>query len=342
MGAARPLTEPPTLPATMTILITGGAGYIGSHTARLLQQQGRDLVVLDSLEYGHAASIPGIPLEVGDIADETLVADICRTYGVKAVIHFAAYKFVGESMEQPDKYWRNNIAGTVALMRALRSEGVEHLVFSSSCSIYGTPDQIPVTEAAAIRPESVYAETKAMVERILQWQSELSAFKAVSLRYFNASGAHPDGDIGEVWDRAQNLIPLVMKAALGAGPALQVRGNDYPTPDGTGVRDYVHVCDLAEAHAAAIDYLARGGAPKAFNVGTGVGFSVLEVLAAAERAAGRPIPHEFSPRRPGDVAAVWGDTSLATNELGWTATRTLDDIVQTAWDWHRLHPNGYA
>jgi UDP-glucose-4-epimerase GalE len=326
----------------MTILITGGAGYIGSHTARLFHEQGRELVVLDSLEYGHEAAVRGLPLEVGSIADEAFVTDVCRRYGVTAVVHFAAYKFVGESMELPDKYFQNNVAATVALMKALRGAGVEHLVFSSSCSVYGTPQAVPVDETAPIHPESVYAETKAMVERILQWQSDLSDFRAVSLRYFNASGAHPSGDIGEVWDRAQNLIPLVMKAALGFGGPLQVRGDDYLTPDGTGVRDYVHVCDLAEAHAAAIDHLARGGAATAFNVGTGTGFSVIEVLQAAARAAGRDIPHEFAPRRPGDVAAVWGDTTKASTELGWSASRTLDDIVQTAWQWHSTHPYGYA
>ncbi|MDO8364845.1 MAG: UDP-glucose 4-epimerase GalE [Actinomycetota bacterium] len=326
----------------MTILITGGAGYIGSHTARLLQQQGRDLVVLDSMEYGQPKAIQGIPLEVGDIADEALVGRICKQYGVTSVVHFAAYKFVGESMEQPHRYWQNNVAGTVALLNALRTAGVQHLVFSSSCSIYGTPEHVPVSESAAIQPASVYAETKAMVERILGWQSELTDFSSVSLRYFNASGAHPKGDIGEVWDRAQNLIPLVMKAALGRSGPLQVRGNDYPTPDGTGVRDYVHVCDLAEAHAAALDYLRDGGKVRAFNVGTGKGYSVLEVLAAAERAAGGPIPHEFAPRRPGDVAAVWGDTTLARTELAWYAVRGLDDIVRTAWNWHLHHPDGYA
>jgi UDP-glucose-4-epimerase GalE len=326
----------------MTILITGGAGYIGSHTARLLHQQGRDIVVLDSLEYGTPKAIPGIRLEVGNIADEAFVGDVCRRYGVDAVIHFAAYKFVGESMERPDKYWQNNVAGTIALVRALREASVDHLVFSSSCSIYGTPQSAPVNESAPIRPESVYAESKAMIERVLQWQSDLSSFSAVSLRYFNASGAHPDGDIGEVWDRAQNLIPLMMKAALGRSGPLQVRGKDYPTPDGTGVRDYVHVCDLADAHAAALDYLQRGGAARAFNVGTGRGNSVLEVLAAAEKASGVAIPHEFADRRAGDVAAVWGDTTTATNELGWTASRSLDDIVGTAWQWHSHHPDGYA
>ena len=325
----------------MSILITGGAGYIGSHTARLFQQQGREPIVLDTLEYGSAASVTGIPLVVGDIADEALVAEVCHTFGVTAVVHFAAYKFVGESMESPAKYWQNNVAGSMALLRALTAADVQQLVFSSSCSVYGTPELVPVDESIPLRPESVYAETKAMIERVLQWQSQLTPFKAVSLRYFNASGAHPDGDIGEVWTNAQNLIPLVMEAALGGGGPLQVRGTDYPTPDGTGVRDYVHVCDLADAHAAALDHLARGGAAKAFNLGTDCGHSVLEVIATTERITGRPVPHEFAPRRAGDVAAVWGDTSLARTELGWTATRTLDDIVATAYRWHEGHPNGY-
>jgi len=325
----------------MTTLVTGGAGYIGSHTARHLREQGREVVVLDSLELGRSEAVAGLPLEVGDIADEALVAEVVRRHGVTEVVHFAAYKFVGESMEQPDKYWRNNVAGTIALIRALRGAGVERMVFSSSCSVYGNPERVPVDERCAIRPESVYAESKAMVERILQWQSELSDFKGISLRYFNAAGAHPDGDIGEVWDRAQNLIPLVMKAAMGRSGPLKVFGADYPTPDGTGVRDYIHVLDLAAAHAAALDHLAAGGTGGVYNVGTGRGFSVLEVISAAERISGRAVPHEFAPRRPGDVQAVWGDCSLAERELGWTAQRGLDDIVATAWQWHQRHPDGY-
>lgn len=326
----------------MTILVTGGAGYIGSHTARLLREQGREVVVLDTLEYGHASAVADIPLVVGDVADESLVTDVCRRYGVEQVVHFAAYKFVGESMEAPGKYWQNNVEGTIALLRGLEAAGVEQLVFSSSCSVYGTPERVPVDEQCSIQPESVYAESKAMVERILAWQSRLTAFRSVSLRYFNASGAHPAGDIGEVWDRAQNLIPLVMKAAMRRRGELEVFGDDYPTPDGTGVRDYIHVCDLAEAHAAALDHLARGGHAGAYNVGTGRGNSVLEVIAAAERVSGTTVPHRFSPRRPGDVTAVWGDCSLAERELGWAATRSLDDIVATAWQWHSTHPDGYA
>ncbi len=325
----------------MSVLITGGAGYIGSHTARHLHEQGRDVVVLDSLEIGTAASLRGLPLVQGDIADERLVAEVVERYGVTEVVHFAAYKFVGESMEDPDRYWRNNVAGTIALLRALRGAGVGRMVFSSSCSVYGNPERVPVDERCAIRPESVYAETKAMAERILEWQSSLTDFRAISLRYFNAAGAHPDGDMGEVWDRAQNLVPMVMRATMGRSEPLKVFGTDYPTPDGTGVRDYIHVLDLAAAHAAALDRLAAGGEGRAYNVGTGRGFSVLEVIAAAERISGRTVPHEFAPRRAGDVAAVWGDCSLAEQELGWTATRGLDEIVASAWNWHQRHPDGY-
>ncbi|MEY4174851.1 MAG: UDP-glucose 4-epimerase [Actinomycetota bacterium] len=325
----------------MSVLVTGGAGYIGSHTSRHLHEQGRDVVVLDSLEYGTRAAVDGLPLVVGDIADEQLVADVVRRHGVTEVVHFAAYKFVGESMENPEAYWRNNVSGSISLLRALRGAGVERLVFSSSCSVYGTPERVPVDEGCAIRPESVYAESKAMVERVLQWESSLTDFRGISLRYFNAAGAHPSGDIGEVWDRAQNLVPLVMKAAMGRSGPLKVFGNDYPTPDGTGVRDYIHVLDLAAAHAAALDHLATGGSGGAYNVGTGRGNSVLEVISAAERISGRTVPYEVVPRRPGDVVAVWGDCSLAQRELGWTATRSLDDIVATAWNWHSSHPDGY-
>jgi UDP-glucose-4-epimerase GalE len=266
---------------------------------------------------------------------------VVQRYGVTQVVHFAAYKFVGESMERPEEYWRNNVAGSIALLRALRGSGVEHMVFSSSCSVYGTPERVPVDEQCAIRPESVYAESKAMVETVLRWQSELSDFRGVSLRYFNAAGAHPDGTIGEVWDRAQNLVPLVMRAAMGRSGPMKVFGDDYPTPDGTGVRDYIHVLDLAAAHAAALDHLAAGGAGGAYNVGTGRGNSVLEVIAAAERISGLTVPYEIVPRRPGDVVAVWGDCSLAERDLGWTAARDLDDIVATAWNWHQHHPDGY-
>ncbi len=282
----------------MSVLVTGGAGYIGSFTVRRLQADGVDVVVLDSLEYGYPQSIPGVPLVVADIADSTAVAETCKEHGVTQVVHFAAYKSVGESMEQPTKYWLNNVAGTAKLVDTLLGVGVNQIVFSSSCSVNGTVEAMPVTEQAPIHPESVYAESKAMVERILRWYDVTDGVRSVSLRYFNAAGASEGGRFGEVWDRSVNLVPVVMKATLGYRPAISVFGNDYPTPDGTCIRDYIHVDDLADAHVKALDYLAGGGQTIALNVGTGVGSSVLEVINATERIAGRTVPYEVRRAAP--------------------------------------------
>ena len=325
----------------MAVLVTGGAGYIGSHTVRRLRADGRDVVVLDSLEYGHPQSIPGVPLVTADIADGDAVARACKEYGVTQVVHFAAYKSVGESMEHPTRYWLNNVAGSAKLIDTLLGVGVDQVVFSSSCSVNGTPETMPVSESAPIHPESVYAETKAMVERILQWYDVTDNVRSVSLRYFNAAGASEDGQFGEVWDRSINLIPVVMKATLGYQPAFSVFGRDYPTPDGTCIRDYIHVDDLADAHVKALDYLAGGGRTVALNVGTGVGSSVLDVIRATERLTGRTVPHEMAGRRAGDPVATYADPTLIRATLGWSAQKTLDDIVATAWQWHSLHPRGY-
>lgn len=326
----------------MTVLVTGGAGYIGSHTVRMLVGQGRDVVVLDSLELGHRAAVLGAPLVVGDIRDTALVHDTVRRYGVDQVVHFAAYKSVGESMQHPDKYWRNNVAGTVELVEALHGVGVDQIVFSSSCSVYGTPAVVPVAEDAAIAPESVYAESKAMVERILTWYGPTRGLRAVSLRYFNAAGASDDALIGEDWTFSINLVPVVMKATLGRRDAIDVFGTDYPTPDGTCIRDYIHVDDLADAHIRALDHLARGGPTTALNVGTGVGSSVLEVIAATERISGLQVPHRMVGRRAGDPVATYADPTRIGDVLGWRATRTLDDIIASAWRWHSTHLDGYG
>jgi len=326
----------------MTILVTGGAGYIGSHTVRMLRSQGRPVVVLDSMEYGHRAAVIDAELVVGDISDGALVTELCRSHDVTQVVHFAAYKSVGESMEQPGQYWRNNVAGTVELVEAGLAAGVRQIVFSSSCSVNGTPDTVPVTEDAAIRPESVYAETKAMVETILRWYGVTSGLRSVSLRYFNAAGASDDALIGEDWTRSLNLVPLVMKAILGKRPPVQVMGTDYPTPDGTGIRDYIHVDDLADAHIKALDYLDRGGETTSLNVGTGVGSSVFDVIRAAERISGLPVPYEIAPRRAGDPVSTFADPTRTEAVLGWKATRDLDDIVASAWRWHSTHLDGYA
>jgi UDP-glucose-4-epimerase GalE len=317
----------------VSVLVTGGAGYIGAHTVRALRRAGRDVVVLDSLEHGDAARVSEVPLVVGDVADRALVTRTCRERGVTSVVHFAAHKAVGESMHQPIRYWRNNVGGSIRLLEGLRDAGVATVVFSSSAAVYGTPARVPVAEDAPCRPESVYAETKHCVERILV-QLGAEGVRAVNLRYFNAAGASADTTIGEDWATSQNLVPRVMRALLEPDAPLELFGDDYPTPDGTCVRDYVHVDDLAEAHVRALEHLERGGATLTCNVGTGRGTSVREVLAAAAAAAGRPVPHRVAPRRAGDPVAVWADVSLARTVLGWTATRELAEILGSAWRWH--------
>ena len=317
----------------MTTLVTGGAGYIGSHTVRLLTSQGRDVVVLDTLELGDRSRIPGVPFVEADIADERAIEKACRKYGIDDVIHFAAYKAVGESMEQPLRYYNNNVAGSIALVHALLANGVERIVFSSSAAVYGNPDHVPVNEDAPLKPESVYAETKVHVERFLSSCNAIG-LRSVSLRYFNAAGASADASIGENWDMSQNLIPLVMKAVLGASGPLRVFGNDYPTPDGTCLRDYIHVEDLAQAHIKALDYLATGGTSMACNVGTGQASSVLDVIRMTEEVSGRSVPHVISPRRAGDPTTVFADPTLVRAVLGWRATHDLREIVSSAWRWH--------
>lgn len=326
----------------MTILVTGGAGYIGSHTARLLAERGRDVVLLDTLERGHRAAAGDLPLVEGDIADADTVRGVVGAHGVDAVVHFAAYKAAGESMEQPGRYFRNNVGATAALLEAAAGAGVERVVFSSSAAVYGTPEVLPVTEDAPLRPDNPYGESKALVERMLAWLDRTAGTRSVSLRYFNAAGAWPDGSLGEDWSLTTNLVPVVMKALLGRRPPLEVFGVDYPTPDGTAVRDYVHVLDLAEAHVAALEHLEAGGDPAVVNLGTGVGSSVRQVLEAAERASGRPVPHEVAPRRPGDPAAVYADNRRAGDLLGWKPRFGLDDVLASAWAWHSSHPDGHG
>jgi UDP-glucose-4-epimerase GalE len=323
------------MPGRSTVLVTGGAGYIGSHTVRALRAAGRDVVVLDSLELGDADAVVDAELVVGDIRDHDVVRSACRDFAVGQVVHFAAYKSVGESMEQPARYWRNNVAGSVELVEALLAEGVRDVVFSSSCSVYGTPVVVPVTESAAVHPESVYAESKATVERILGWYDVTRGLRSVSLRYFNAAGASFDGRIGEDWTYSINLIPLAMKAALLQDRPLRVFGDDYDTPDGTCIRDYVHVDDLADAHVRALDHLAGGGATTAINLGTGTGSSVLDVIRTTERVAGIAVPYDVVARRPGDPVATFADPELAQVTLGWEAKYGLDEIIRTAYEWHR-------
>ena len=319
----------------MTILVTGGAGYIGSHTVRRLRREGRDVIVLDSLERGNRDALLGAPFVQGDISDSKLVADLCRKHKVQSVIHFAAYKSVGESMIDPAKYWRNNVQGTVDLLEGMLKADVHQIVFSSSAAVYGNPDSLPIREDAPLRPENVYAETKAVMERVIHWYGQTHGVRWVSLRYFNAAGASSDGVLGENWDMSTNLLPLVMKAALGASGPVKVFGNDYPTPDGTGVRDYIHVEDLAIAHAKAVDHLTAGQDNVTLNLGTGRGVSVMEIIRETESALGQPVPYEVVGRRPGDPATVYADPSQAHLVLRWTSSLDMSKIIASAANWHQ-------
>jgi UDP-glucose 4-epimerase len=326
----------------MRILVTGGAGYIGSHTAALLAERGDFVVVLDSMEHGYRQAIGQLPLVVGSTHDGTLVRHVIGDHRIEAVIHFAAYKAAGESMAKPGKYFENNVAGSLRLIDAACAAGVRKLVFSSTAAVYGTPQSLPVKETDALRPENPYGESKRMVEQMLAWYDACHGLRSVVLRYFNAAGAALDGQNGEDPRHVANLIPLVMNVATGRAPAVKIFGNDYPTPDGTGIRDYIHVLDLAAAHARALDFLAAGQPSDVFNVGTGQGASVLEVLAAARRLSGQAVPAEVVPRRPGDPAAVFADNRKAREVLGWRPRYGLEQIIATAWQWHHGHPDGFV
>jgi UDP-glucose 4-epimerase len=321
------------------VLVTGGAGYIGSQTVRRLAAAGHDCVVLDTLERGDRRAVPDVEVVVGSVADQPLVRRLLEERSIGAVLHFAALKAADESVREPGRYFGANVGGSLALLSAMEAVGVPYLVFSSSCAVYGEPERLPIDETARLQPESPYGESKLLVERALPWFAA-SGISYVSLRYFNAAGAELDGSHGEDWRHAPNLVPVAIKAAL-RGTPLHVFGTDYPTVDGTAVRDYVHVLDLADAHIAALDRLATGEASTTLNLGTGRGATVREVIGTVERASGRSIEVIESPRRSGDPAAVWADPRRAEAELGWAAHHDLEAIVGSAVRWHRSHPDAY-
>jgi UDP-glucose-4-epimerase GalE len=325
----------------MRILVTGGAGYIGSLTARHLADAGHSVVVMDDLRSGHPAAVGPLPLVVGDVRDSDLVASTLDRHATDAVMHFAALKSVEDSVADPGGYFDDNVGGTLGVLRAMARSGVRRFVFSSSCAVYGTPETSPVDETAPIRPMNPYGESKAISERLLPWFESSHGIRSASLRYFNAAGAAEDGTLGEDWSEAQNLIPVVLKTAAGRRPMVRIFGTDHPTPDGTAIRDYIHVLDLAAAHRCALEAIDARDASLTTNVGTGVGASVLEVLDAARRITGRDIPAQAAPRREGDPSAIWADTRQAESVLGWRASRSLDDIVRSAWAWHARNPDGY-
>ena len=315
--------------------MTGGAGYIGSHAARALRCSGYEVVLYDNLSTGFRRLAQGFELVEGDIADEAKLRPALAR--VDAVMHFAAHAYVGESVENPRKYFRNNILGALSLLNSALDTGIRRFVFSSSCAVYGIPGQIPITEQTPRAPVNPYRASKLFFENALEAYGRAYGLRSVSLRYFNAAGAagskNESGEIGEMHDPETHLIPLALAASTANGPELQVYGSDYPTPDGTCVRDYIHVNDLAEAHVRALQYLEKGGDSLAINLGTGRGHSVLEVIQAAEKATGRPVRRTIGPRRPGDPPVLVADPAKAQNVLGWTAKRNLADIVSSAWAW---------
>jgi UDP-glucose-4-epimerase GalE len=317
------------------ILVTGGAGYIGSHTAKALARAGYRPVTYDSLVYGHRHAVKWGPFVEGDIADTAKLERVIKDEAIDAVVHFAAFAYVGESVTKPEIYFQNNVVGSLSLLDAMRHTGVKPIVFSSTCATYGMPDRMPITEDTLQRPINPYGETKLMIERALAWYGPAHEIRSVSLRYFNACGADPEGEIGEEHDPETHLIPLILDAALGKRAAIDVFGTDYPTPDGTAVRDYIHVQDLADAHVKALGYLFEGGETTQVNLGTGTGNSVTEVIDAVERVTGRTVPKRLVARRAGDPPELVADPTKANNLLGWKPKLSdIDSIIRTAWAWH--------
>ena len=327
----------------MKILVTGGAGYIGAHAVRQLIEKGYEAIVLDNLEYGHPEALLGkAKLFVGSISDTALLDKIFEEEKPEAVMHFAAYKSVGESMQKPSRYFHNNVEGTLYLLDSMVKRQIKYFIFSSTCAIFGTPENLPASETNnPFDPQSPYPESKLMVEKILKWYDHAYGLRSVCLRYFNAAGASFDGQIGEDWTMTLNLVPLVMKAAVGVTPKVQVFGSDYPTSDGTCIRDYIHVVDLAEAHVLSLQKLMQTNETTAYNLGTGKGSSVKEVIDTAKRISGVDFYVEEVDRREGDAVAIWADSSKAELELNWKAQYGLEEIIQTAWNWHKNHPKGY-
>ena len=319
----------------MSVLVVGGAGYIGSHAARALRRARYNVIIYDNLSTGFRRLAEGFELVEGDIGDPSKLHRVLSR--VDAIVHFAAHAYVGESVTNPRKYFRNNVSDALTLLNAAVDAGVRHFVFSSTCAVYGIPERIPITEETRREPVNPYGATKLAFEHALEAYGRAYGLRSARLRYFNAAGADDSGDIGELHDPETHLIPLALQAATANGPELQIFGEDYPTPDGTCLRDYIHVNDLADAHVRALQHLEKGGESLAVNLGTGKGNSVLEVIHAAEKASGQVVRRKIGPRRPGDPPVLVADASKAKEVLGWTAQRDLNNIVSTAWNFMRAN-----
>lgn len=326
------------------ILVVGGAGYIGSHVTRQLRLNNLPHVVFDNFESGHREAIQGSPYFEGDLRNPASIAEAFRSYEeITAVMHFGAYISVGESVREPAKYYNNNVLGTLNLLEEMRRTGVKQIVFSSTAAVYGEPQEVPIPEDHVKAPVSPYGESKWICEQMITSFCKAYDFRTVIFRYFNACGADPRGGIGEDHHPEEHLVPLAIQAVMGLRPALKVFGNDYPTPDGTCVRDYIHVVDLADAHLMGIDYLKQGGKSDVLNLGNGSGFSVQQVIETVAEVSGKPVPHEVVDRRPGDPAVLIANASKAKATLGWEPKfANLSNIVSSAWRWHSEFPNGYT
>ena len=326
----------------MSVLVTGGAGYIGSHCVAKLIDRGVDVVVVDDLSKGHKASLKGGRLYVGSVADKEFLRNVFEQESIEAVIHFAAYSLVGESMTIPEQYFRNNVTAGLSLIETMIEFKVPYLVFSSTAATFGEPERVPIEENDRQVPTNPYGESKLIVEHMLKWCDQAHGLKYCALRYFNVAGARPDGSIGEDHRPESHLIPLILQVAQGKRDKLSLFGTDYPTKDGTCIRDYIHVDDLIDAHILALDYLRAGNSSTAFNLGNGQGFSNREIIEAARRVTGHPIPVSEEARRPGDPAVLIASSRKAMEVLGWKPNYTsVEDIIATAWNWHSSHPNGY-
>ena len=328
----------------MSVLICGGAGYIGSHNVRAFRQHGDDVIVVDSLETGHRASVPeDVKFYEGDIRNSETLARIFTENEIESVIHFCAYSLVGESVDKPLKYFDNNVGGMITLLEAMQKFDVKRIIFSSTAATYGEPKRVPILETDPTEPTNPYGESKRIMEKMMNWVSQRYDIRYVSLRYFNVAGAWHDGSIGEDHRCETHLIPLILQVPMGRREFITVYGNDYPTDDGTCIRDYIHVEDLAKAHILALEYLRNGGESNIFNLGSGDGYSVMEMIKAARKVTGHPIPAKVGQRRAGDPARLVADSTKARKILKWQPEITkMEDIIATAWKWHSSHPDGYA